>query len=443
MLKRFLIFGGFLLLASLAIIPYWTGVEAERQFKQFLQTVPPYTFALQETNYQRGWLHSSARTVYQVQNLATFSTQQLVLVHRIQHALPPYFDTVIQSTVMPDPKATTEAAPAQTTQFHTDFAPMSVNTTVALNGDMRSQIAMPTVALHRPADQTAVQWHNFSGEIHLSQHAQQIENQIQLPQLQYGSTAGELQLQDLFLNANLTQGLLGFLTGQGRLTIGQIHLKSALINATQLNQFQLQWHNEIENELLNIVISLDLNHILIDQQRYGPGHLQLTLRNLYAPALNELQLALDSASNATGNAQHWLMISALMQHLPQLLAKQPYIHLQDFYFDTPSGRSQGHLLVNVTPTESINLFNPNALIQLLNANMQLQLPENALHNLIAVLLEQPLTQAPASPLVTQQVQTLVNQGWLTTQPDNALYHSHITLEHGVLTVNGRQQPLGL
>jgi uncharacterized protein YdgA (DUF945 family) len=321
---------------------------------------------------------------------------------------------------------------------------MTAQTTVAINGDMHSRIAMPTVALHRPADQTAVQWQNFAGEFHISQQRQQIENQIQLPSLHYGSTAGTLQFQDLLLRANLTQGLLGFLTGQGQLIIGQIDLNSPLINATQLNQFQLQWENEIENELLNIVVMLDLNSVLVDNQRYGPGHLQLTLRNLYAPALNQLQLALDSANTADANAKNWLMISALMQYLPQLFAKQPYIELHDFYFDTPNGRSQGHLLVNVTPTESVNLFNPSALVQLFNAQMQLQLPENALHHLIAVFLEQPLTQATDSSLVTQQVQTLVNKGWLTPpQPDRAFYQSDITLERGVLTVNGQQRAFGL
>ncbi len=438
-MKKFLLTVLLIAVLAVAIVPYFAGIEAEKQFSQVLASYPQNALQLQETDYQRGWFFSTAHTTYLSQATTGLQQQKLVVEHEIWHALPPYFETVIQSTVLSQAEPETTATQQQ---FTAQVEPVLIHTVVQTNGDTVSKIRMPAVDLQRSADKTAVQWQNLETEIHTTNQFQQVQNRLQVPQLNYGSAGGQLSLQDLALNANLQQGFLDFLIGEGDLKIRQIELQSPVLKTTQLHNLAVQWRNMVEGENLALVMDGNLANVQIGQQNYGPGHMQLEVNGLHAPSLRALQDRL-AAAKAASSGQTLMIMGALMQYLPTIMSHQPTLTIKQFEFDSPDGRSQGTLQVGLAPKLStpINLFQPQTLLNLLNAEFDLQLPEKALHNLIIALLELPVTDPNTLPQVKQQVQTWLANGWLVEDEDTHFYRTKAQLENGMLEINEQQIPL--
>lgn len=438
-MRKFLLTLLLIAILAVVIIPFFAGIEAEKQFSQVLENYPQQALQLKETDYQRGWFFSKAHTTYLSQAKTGLQPQHVMIEHEIRHALPPYFETVIQSMVLSQPEPEATKTPQQ---FSAQLDPVFIHTVVQVNGDTVSKIRMPAGDFQRGADNTALQWQNLETEIHTRHQFQQVQNHLQVPQLNYGSVGGQLSVQNLTLNADLQQGFLGFLIGEGDLSIRQIELQSPVLKTTQLRDLTMQWRNAIEGENLTLVMDGHLVSVQIGQQTYGPGQMQLELSGLHAPSLRALQDRLAEAK-AASSAPALMIMGALMQYLPPIMAHQPTLTIKQFAFDSPNGRSQGTLQVGLAPKLSVplNLFQPQSLLNLLNVEFDLQLPEDALHNLIIALFELPLADPNTAPQVEQQVQTWLTNGWLVEDKTTHFYRTKAQLQNGMLEINGQQTSL--
>jgi hypothetical protein len=144
------------------------------------------------------------------------------------------------------------------------------------------------------------------------------------------------------------------------------------------------------------------------------------------------------ANQWSGSQKNFMIMGAMLQHLPQLMASKPQLTIKQFYFDTPDGRTQGQLLVNVqSHPAGMAMLNPQAWLQAINGQLDLSLPKTALQNLIAVLLELPPQEFANHPQVQEYLTQWVAKGWFIVDQDTELYKTAVQLQQGGVTVNGR------
>lgn len=222
--------------------------------------------------------------------------------------------------------------------------------------------------------------------------------------------------------------------------------------------------SDIEEHLFNTHFNVTLKSLSANAQNYGPGDLEVALRNLDADVLAKINQQAGAMQNGT-DAQRQQAMIALLPELPKLFGKGAEFEISKLSMKIPQGQIDGNLLVSLPKGDNANPFE---LVQKIHGNARLKVPAEAVKQIMKQSVMQQLVKQPdlqqtlaqqlqanqtavtptapatqptlsidqiASMQTDKQLNTLQQNGLFTVQGTD--YVVEVILDQGKFTVNGK------
>jgi uncharacterized protein YdgA (DUF945 family) len=408
-----------ILLSLIALIPYWTGIEAEKQLHHFNQDFySTMNLQLVENHYQRGWFHSWAQSTLEMPKTSVFSVpnHRLVLTHEVDHGLLPVQPTLIHTQL-------------QTDTHDTTF--LQINTVVQGNGESISTFEMMPLTLQE--EKIHLQLQNLQGKVRLKFPSAIAQVELHNPQVQLTTAIYQLLLQNVMLNTKLSTKSTEYLQGMGYLTIEQSNflLREPQVTSWRLQKIHLVAHNDILSDYLTTHLKVDLQNLEVGTDSYGPNRGELELHHWHVPTLKAF------SNNWLALQQQDLLLSpTYLNFLPlmpsgiNLLQHNPQVAVKELKINTAAGELSGtmQLKFEANQLNYFALLNPTALINGLRVQAQISLPQP----LLVKMIQWAKTTFPLSTATGISWEKLI-----TLEKSTGYASIQLQLEQGVLQINGK------
>jgi hypothetical protein len=408
-----------LLLILISLIPYWTGIEAEKQLDHFNQAFyPTMNIQLVENDYQRGWFQSQAQSTLEIPKTLVFSSphHRLVVRHEIEHGFLPIQPTLIHTQL-------------QTDTHETTF--LQINTVVQGNGESISTFEMKPLTFQE--EKIHLQLGNLQGKVRTQFPSTLAQVELHNSQIQLTTEIYQLLMQNVILNTELQTTPSEFLQGVGYLTVEQSDFlpRKQPLTPLRFQKIHLVGHNDILSDYLTIAITLDLPYLGIGTDSYGPNWGKLELRHWHIPSLNAL------ITNFMATRQQNLLPSStyltLFKLIPDginLLQHHPEVAVTDLKINTAAGELQGTMQLQFESTQFnyFTLLNPIELFNRLQVQANIHLPRSLLAT---------ITNWAEMNFPLPQEQGIRWDKLITLEPNADYFSVQLQLEKGVFQVNGK------
>lgn len=438
------------------------GKQIEQGFQDAAAHASVEGLTVQVVRYERGWLHSSAETLWtyvdsrdgdesagddegenDAPDALPHDPVQLKATHHITHGPWAWGHAAqIATDVLLTAGGNTQLMAALQGRPLLQWA-----TTVGWNRGTEHQASAP--ALQWDADGTQIDWGGLQAQWQMPRNLRSIRGSVQLPALRMQEADQRtLAVQDAALQLDLQQPEgLQWMTGPWSLRLATLQVQPAADDASatgawQAQGLQLDSSTTLQGDVAQMQLSGALQSLQLGGTALQDLALKLAVRNVDAAWLNQ-QLGWRATDDAPDRLQQ------LSQQLPQLLARQPSIELERLALGTPDGPSEVGASLRYTGDGQ----RPQQLLQDLKASVHAQLPEPVLRTLLAQRVRQSLLQqldeeerddvdaaaleAAVKTQVDERMAALTGMGAL--QPDGKLLRAQLDLGQGQMQLNG--QPL--
>ncbi len=271
---------------------------------------------------------------------------------------------------------------------------------------------------------------------------------------------------------NLHKSDSGLYLGDASLSFPSLAVTNNDKKIFELGRFDAHSDTNIEEGLFSSHFKASLEKIALNDKVYGPGRLELAIRNLDADVLAKINQQANQIQQGS-DSQRQQALLALLPELPKLFSKGAEFEISELNFVMPQGTIEGNLLVSLPKIENANPFE---LIQKVQGNGKVRVPTVVVKNFLTEVIKQKLmsppqpqtiqqgiiqqmqqagqagsnagdTQPPApitdpavaaqqaATMADKQLSTMVQSGVLTTQGD--YYVVEISLNQGQLKINGK------
>ncbi|STY28167.1 putative membrane protein YdgA-like protein [Legionella wadsworthii] len=169
-----------------------------------------------------------------------------------------------------------------------------------------------------------------------------------------------------------------------------------------LNEFAIKSDSDIEQHLFNTHFNLALKSVLANGQNYGPGELDVSLRNLDADVLAKINQQSTAMQNGNDMERQQAML-ALLPEIPKLFNKGAEFEISKLSFRIPQGQIEGTLYVTLPKGENANPFE---MMQKIQGKAKLQVPAEAVKAIMKQSVLQQIAKKPdLQQTLIQQLQT--------------------------------------
>ncbi|USQ14371.1 YdgA family protein [Legionella lytica] len=258
----------------------------------------------------------------------------------------------------------------------------------------------------------------------------------------------------------------GLYLGDANFTLPEFNIQVKGQKIFEVSELLFKSKSDIEQHLFNTSFTMTIKSVLANAQNYGPGEINISVRNLDADVLAKINQQANTMQNGTEEQRQQAMI-ALLPELPKLFNKGAELEISKLNFKLPEGIIDGTLLISLPKDENANPFQ---LMQKIRGNAKLSVPAatvrelmkqtvaqqmakqpNAQPSIAKQLGAQPAAQQPgqaaavqqpaqaAQPSVEQQVDQQLNalkQAGLIVEKGTD-YFIEVSLDQGKFTVNGK------
>jgi uncharacterized protein YdgA (DUF945 family) len=150
-------------------------------------------------------------------------------------------------------------------------------------------------------------------------------------------------------------------------------VKNGDVAMVEVKSLEASSSTDVNDDMFDASISLSLDKVTAQGKTYGPGHLSLSLQQLDAETVSNINQIAQKAKNGSESERQQAMLSIIPQ-LPKLLSKGATLSLTDTSMTFPEGRVDLSLkTVLPATTESSN---PLTLMKDIKGEGSVSMPES-------------------------------------------------------------------
>lgn len=261
-------------------------------------------------------------------------------------------------------------------KFSTMFAPEStrpeLNLSVFVNyvNKTRLSLGIPAFKLISKEGKGTATWLGMMGQMAISSDLSVVDGGITLDGLQIEKDKMKAQLGPVSTEYDLHKAQDGLYLGQARLSVPSLNVSDDNKPLFELNQFKARVDTNIDQGLFHSETELSLDHVLSNERNYGPGFLNVTLKNLDAAVLVTIKTQANKMNHATG-AERQQALFAILPEVPKLFGKGARLELTNLKLTVPEGQIDGHFSLALPVAEGGNPFQ---LLQKIEGEGRFQIP---------------------------------------------------------------------
>jgi uncharacterized protein YdgA (DUF945 family) len=451
-----------LLLVSLVVLGRSRsgGACAKQEYRALILAIAesPNTRVL-ETSYERGWLRSKSRTSFEIRGPLGESFQGCLLAlggedgeevrgragirmrQTIEHGYAPLLDWLTGGLEGTPVLARVESHLELDKETQSEIAgvlgrlpPVSISTVIRVSGVGESSVTVPAARLEGrlAGDQGggwAAQWEGLRGNLVYTTGFGHLAASFDSGGIEGGSARSIFSLRDLRWTADLSRDESGLVVGSVHTRVGSFQLSSREEGGARLevDELALSQSSEVEAGSFGSGLEARVRWVRLADRVFGPGEVEIGLRNLDLLGLARLQ-GLQADALAPPASQDVTEAAAPGERkgpLLDLLSRSPQLAVRTLRLATPSGDLHASLHIALDGSRPELLSELSTLLLALEIRADLECP--------AEILDAMYRDREKELLELRQ------EGWVLLE--GGRYRSRLELGHGELLVNGLPKSL--
>ncbi|MBA2650629.1 MAG: YdgA family protein [Legionella sp.] len=469
--------GLIIILAVLILGAYYVmGMQTERAIKKNVDLINQHKDVTAQLGpYKRGLFSSQTTIKWQLHLPARIITDaegkpQVIPAEDIQSEMPlkVYHGPVIvtgkkvlmgmgyATAVLPIPDNYTQ-------KFETMFTAESVkpllNVSIFVNYLNKStlQLDIPTFKLISKDGKIHVDWSGMNSTTSIASGVNKFNGSIDLKSVTFKQDDAIMALDTANSEFDLRKHATGLYLGNIKFYLPSFSLSEHDKKTFNIKELKANTDSDIEDNRFSSHVGLSFDSVLANDKTYGPGNMEISLRNINAEVLGRLNAMAKQMQNNPANQKN--MLFTMIPEVPKLFNEGAELEVSDFEFKLPQGPVKGNLFISIAKAD---ITNPFELLQKIKGHATLKLPKEIVkvvmhRSVLQQLAKQPdlaqtLTQQLQSngtttiqPVLTQeqlaslqtdkQIASLEKAGLVVSKGSD--YEIDVNLEQGKFTVNGK------
>jgi uncharacterized protein YdgA (DUF945 family) len=404
-MKRILLIVGIvagLLVIALAVAPFWLGMQTEAAFNQAMKTVANRSgLPDADTEISRGWLSSTATNRFSLPGAAI----AVEASHRIEHGPLPLSRLLagefapglarIESTLKMTPGKET---PAELASLLKALPPVAIVTTLDLSGDGASEISVPGGT--RKFGDEQLKWSSANGAMRFDRDLKKIRADVTLPSFQYESGTGTLVVNNTAVSSDVYEGTAGYMFGRNSLSVSKVTMAPLM----EISDIRLGAIIQPQGKFATMKLTYGVKQMTLGKDNYGPGTLNIAIRNLDAATLKQFEDELNKINARTmPDEQKQMMVAGkLMEFAGKLTRDNPEIEVTTLSVTAPGGELKGSAKFVIQGSEQDLSANPMLILTAIKGSAELTMPES-------------LAKAMVMPQIQRDLALLQQEGKLSRE----------------------------
>ncbi len=392
------IVGSVVTLAALVLGSYYgTGLVTERTLKKNMDRINQSSgLSVEMTSYHRGLFTSKAQLTWQLQTPERLiktpdgkSTVEPSKTITIDMPIAIYHGPVIiaadgvhfglgyassQLTLPEDYKA----------KFAEYFSSESIIPTLDLNlsvsylNETHVHVNMPAFRLISKQDKSQFEWLGMTSDHSISPTMSHVDGSLTVNGIRFTKDDRIAVLDKVKLAYDLNQSLAGLYLGKGNIDVPSLVVTQEGHPRFEVIAFQATSSSDVVDALFGSSFQASFDKVLFHDKTYGPGQLVLSIKNLDAAVLADLNERANQMQQGTEAERQQAMLT-LLPELPKLLGQGAMIELSELHVVMPDGAVDGSLRVTLPKGDAGNPFQ---LIQKIEGESKVKVPATLLKNLL-------------------------------------------------------------
>ncbi|MGQ3888406.1 YdgA family protein [Legionella sp. CNM-1927-20] len=253
------------------------------------------------------------------------------------------------------------------------------------------EMAVPSFKLITRQDQTEFDWMGMNGTVNITSNADKINGDFNINGMQVKKGDKAAVLSEVTSEYNLHNTEAGLYLGTASITVPSFVINDRGQRLFELSDFDMHTSSDIEDGLFNSHFKSSIDRIVANGKKFGPGNLEMAIRNLDANALGRINQQAKHIQQSSTDLEKQQAVFAILPEIPKLLSRGAEFEISELNFVMPEGTIEGNVQISL-PQGQHN--NPVELMQKVQGKGRLKVP--------AEIVRRVLTEANRQKLVAQQ-----------------------------------------
>lgn len=455
------------IIAVLVLVSYYgMGVVTERTVKHNITEMNKANgLKVDIAEYKRGWFSSTALLNGQIhipERVVKADNNQTQIVpaedYQLQIPLKIYHGPIIYANHRVQfglGYATTDLAlpPKYSAKFNERFTPEStqprLNLSLFINylNNSRIKLSLPTFKLIAKQGGGQFDWHGLTSLTNVTSDAKKIEGNVVVDSFQINKNDTTAVVSTITADYDMHKTDIGLYLGDANLVLPSLVVSTPTQKLFELDDLEFHSKSDINDGLFNSYFKSSVAKVFVTNQTYGPGKLDVAIKNLDAEVLNRINQQAKVAQQGT-DAEKQQAMFAIIPEIPKLFSRGAEFDITELSFVMPQGTITGNLVVSLPKS---NITNPFELVQKVQGRGQLSIPSEVFKLILNELNKQKLRSQNSSAQPAQlsvvptteqidgmtnaQINAMLQSGLFVAQDKN--YVINMTLDKGQLQINGK------
>ncbi|OOZ36007.1 YdgA family protein [Solemya velesiana gill symbiont] len=453
-----------LIVAALLAIPGYVGHQVEARYQVLVARLEMSGFQVAKHIYQRGWFGANAETDF----VLPIPAPDADIPDNIKEVGFSIHSDIVHGPLMPAggiglAEINTRILVDGENVFPEDY-PAKIQIRVSWNGAGETLVDLPATVIPSNENRPRIDFGGMSGQMLFNAGFSKIDTTMALPGLSVSEgEAKRMVLQGVRADSKSWLDESGLMLGGGVFEVDRFELVMIDdLTSIVLQEIGADVDSGKQGENVSGTITCRLKSADINGDLYGPAILEMSMGNLPAEVLVNIQQGMEEIQRQKlpQQQQAFAAMSVLMSNGPRLIKSDPKFSIDRFSVKTPQGDVEGRFSVQSIGLLWKEIANMQAIVQKLEAEAELKMPESFFRFLFAQQVRNQVVQqiemrrqmgeevevpepheldAMADAAAEEQLQRLLFQEVLIR--DGTMLSTQASLSSGLLSVNGKAIPL--
>ncbi|QRN02729.1 DUF945 family protein [Legionella sp. MW5194] len=323
-------------------------------------------------------------------------------------------------------------------------------------------MSIPEFKLIAKQGNSQFDWKGMSSTVNVTSSMDEVAGDLTIEGMSFVKDQVTATMGEISSEYNLHRTDSGLFLGDASVSFPSLLIQDKTQKLFELNDLDINTSSDIESGLFNSHFKSSLDKIVTQGKTYGPGNLEMAVRNLDAGALARINEQANKMQQGS-DVEKQQALMAIMPEIPKLFSRGAEFEISEMTFTMPEGTVEGNLIITLPKGDNNN---PVEMMQKVQGNGRLKVPGAVLKQIISQTVRQRLaagsTQVTSTPDTTatdpnapantastatpdmeqqvaaqtdQQINAMVQSGLLVQQSTD--YVVEVSLNQGQLVVNGK------
>ncbi len=265
------------------------------------------------------------------------------------------------------------------------------------------ELEIPTFKLFAK-DGGLFEWEGMTSSVNVNDNGRKFKGDISLTGFQAEKEDVHAKSGKIDIDYNIFKSENGLYLGDARVSYPSLLVTKKAEKLLDLSDFKASSSSNIEEGLFSSSLSLSIDKVYSHGKNYGPGKLNMAIKNLDAEVLAEIQKKQQANGQQGAQFENSHSLLTILPDVPKLLSRGPEFEITEFSFVMPEGTLEGTLSINLPKNEAANPFE---LMQKMKGKGQLKVPAEVVRMLLDESNRQKLIAQRNLPVATPGVDAML------------------------------------